>query len=177
MFEDDGVDKPLAYSSAVLFRKTVREDLERVSDGSNPIVAGFDRTGYIINTLSKLRGLASRSLSSGKAELEVPVLDVMIEQYKRYGYFIQARPCRDAVLHWLEMEERAGSAGVMPFTMGFFDMCAGRDREPDEPQGYEDPYKLEDWIKRAEPYFSDLVERYALAVNAMVHEPANKYYN
>lgn len=75
------------------------------------------------------------------------------------------------------MEERAESADVMPFTMGFFDMCAGRDREPDEPQGYEDPYKLEDWIKRAEPYFSDLVERYALAVNAMVHEEANKYYN
>ncbi|MDU7239301.1 hypothetical protein [Actinomyces sp.] len=129
MVEDDGVDKPLAYSSAVLFRKTVREDLERVSDGSNPVVAGFDRTGYIIDTLSALRAYS------------------------------------------------AGSVGVMPFTMGFFDMCAGRDREPDEPQGYEDPYKLEDWIKRAEPYFSDLVERYALAVNAMVHEEANKYYN
>ena len=177
MFEDDGVGKTRAYRTFPKMCGLIREDLERVSDGSNPVVAGFDRTGYIIDTLSKLRGLASRSLSSGKAELEVPVLDVMIEQYKRYGYFIQARPCRDAVLHWLEMEERAGSAGVMPFTMGFFDMCAGRDREPDEPQGYEDPYKLEDWIKRAEPYFSDLVERYALTVNAMVHEQANKYYN
>lgn len=177
MFEDDGADKPLAYSSAVLFRKTVREDLERVSDGSNPVVAGFDRTGYIIDTLSALRAYAAGSLSSGKAELEVPVLDVMIDQYKRYGYFIQARPCRDAVLHWLALEEATGKGTVMPFTMSFFDIIGGRVREPDEPRGSETPYKLEDWIKRAEPYFSDLVERYALAVNAMVHEQANKYYN
>ncbi len=90
---------------------------------------------------------------------------------------IRDRPCRDAVLHWLEMEERAGSVGVMPFTMSYFDIIGGRVREPDEPRGSETPYKLEDWIKRAEPYFSDLVERYALAANARVHEQANKYYN
>lgn len=155
----------------------IQEDLRAVLDGANPIVKGLDRTGYIIDVLAQLRAYHSSSMASGEPEMAVPVLDVMIDQYKLHGHLVQIRPCRDAVLHWLEMEERAGSVGVMPFTMGFFDMCAGRDREPDEPQGYEDPYKLEDWIKRAEPYFSDLVERYALAVNAMVHEQANKYYN
>ncbi len=177
MVELNADGMPMGYRSFARMCEMVRDDLERVSDGSNPIVAGFDRTGYIINTLSALRAYSAGSLSSGKAELEVPVLDVMIDQYKRYGYFIQARPCRDAVLHWLEMEERAGSGGVMPFTMSFFDIIGGRVREPDEPRGSETPYKLEDWIKRAEPYFSDLVERYALAVNAMVHEEANRYYN
>lgn len=177
MVEEDGAGKTRAYRTFPKMCGLIKEDLERVSDGSNPVVAGLDRTGFIINTLSALRAYSAGSLSSGKAELEVPVLDVMIDQYKRYGYFIQARQCRDAVLHWLEMEERAESVGVMPFTMSYFDIIGGRVREPDEPRGSETPYKLEDWIKRAEPYFSDLVERYALAVNAMVHEEANKYYN
>lgn len=177
MVEEDGAGKTRAYRTFPKMCGLIKEDLERVSDGSNPVVAGLDRTGFIIKTLSALRNYSAGSFFSGKPELEVPVLDVMIDQYKRYGYFIQARPCRDAVLHWLEMEERAESVGVMPFTMSYFDIIGGRVREPDEPQEPEAPYKLEDWIKRAEPYFSDLVERYALAVNAMVHEEANKYYN
>ncbi|MDO5048803.1 MAG: hypothetical protein Q4D87_02835 [Actinomycetaceae bacterium] len=173
MAQADG--KRPGYASYQTFYTYAREDVDRVYDGYNPIVKGMDATEFKIAPFQALRDYQSRSFFSGDPELEVPVLDVIIRQYKAEGGFAQASECRGAVLQWLELEELRQTEEVY-FALHYFDILGGRIRNKDEPRYTVDPYAVSEWIKRAEPEFSLMVERYALAVNAVVNDVAAQWY-
>ncbi|MDO5033790.1 MAG: hypothetical protein Q4E01_00150 [Actinomycetaceae bacterium] len=167
--------KRLGYASYEDFYTRARRDVDRVYDGYNPIVKGMSAVEFKIALFQALRDYSAGSFFSGKPELEAPVLDVIIRQYKEQGGLAQTWPCREEVWKWLVLEDAAQGPNRY-FTLTYFDMLAGRDREADEPKHAFDPYELDEWVKRADPEFSRMVERYALAVNAVVNDVAAEWY-